>query len=116
MIVFDTLQTSGSHKYIDTLRNDNLYLWRIFVIIASQDNNRLTTTFQDLQMYDRCLKDIELPKETGYQAQLMSKLDQRKDKCLKLSGEAARWQARWTIAKLSEHFAEFAYEWTRLEV
>lgn len=39
--------------------------------------------FLKLKMYDECLADIELAKAAGYPVELMSKLNQRKENCLK---------------------------------
>ncbi|XP_055297300.1 uncharacterized protein LOC129565939 [Sitodiplosis mosellana] len=42
--------------------------------------------FLKMKRYEQCLVDIGLAKEVGYPAELMSKLDQRKEECLKTEG------------------------------
>lgn len=38
--------------------------------------------FRQMKIYEKCLKDIEMAKKAGYPANLMTKLNQRKDECL----------------------------------
>ncbi|XP_055297012.1 SET and MYND domain-containing protein 4-like [Sitodiplosis mosellana] len=49
-----------------------------------------STCFLKLKLYNECLIDIELAKEAGYPAELMPKLDRRKDECLKAIKQGAQ--------------------------
>lgn len=49
-----------------------------------------SAVFFHLKQFDRCLKDIELAKKSGYPADLRQKLDKRKADCLKLIDEGAQ--------------------------
>ncbi|XP_055297436.1 SET and MYND domain-containing protein 4-like [Sitodiplosis mosellana] len=49
-----------------------------------------STCFLKLKRYEECLTDIEMAKQAGYPADLMPKLERRKEECLKGIGEGEK--------------------------
>lgn len=83
-------RTEGNQKFGKNDFVTAMELYNQSICFAEKGSEHLSlayanrsSCFLKLQMYDRCLVDIQLAKDANYPERLMSKLEDRKQECLK---------------------------------
>lgn len=84
------LRLDGNQKYSQGDFEAALIKYSESVCMAENNSDHLSLAYANrsqcflkLQLYKRCLIDIEMARESGYPENLISKLDTRRDECIK---------------------------------
>ncbi|XP_055297199.1 SET and MYND domain-containing protein 4-like [Sitodiplosis mosellana] len=96
-------RTEGNEHFGNGYWNDAMEMYNASLRYAESGSKNISLAYANrsacflkMKRYNECLIDVELAKEAGYPADLMPKLDRRKEKCLKAIEEGA---AEATIMK-----------------
>lgn len=84
-----TLRSSGNDKYHEKDFENAMYLYNESICFAQSSKNlslgyaNRSSCFFALEMYNRCLLDIQLARDAGYPERSKAKLQNREDICKK---------------------------------
>lgn len=100
----------GNKLYKNSEINDAILFFNMAINFAQSKENlafaygNRSAAYLETKKYKECLKNIKWARESGYPADKMEKLDERKEKCLKLMMESLQSKPEedpWNYVKLS---------------